>query len=193
MNKNILKIIIIIVIIVAVIAGIMYFIDKDRMEKGEEVVFSTWGEKNAPIVEINQNEINTNYENTKKYSKTIENLKIELTIPNEWNYEEMQKNEENDFYKYALKLYKNNSEQYAVLYLYHDLFGVCGTARTEEDITLNNGKEATIGYYDGSKIWSDISFYNTNKSIAVINYNLTESESQEVIELIKTINIIEEI
>ena len=193
MNKNILKIIIIIVIIVAVIAGIMYFIDKDRMEKGEEVVFSTWGEKYAPIVETNQNEINTNYENTEKYSKTIENLKIELTIPNEWNYEEMAKNEENDFYKYALKLYKNNSEQYAVLYLYNDQFGVCGTARTEEDITLNNGKEATIGYYDGSKIWSDISFYNTNKSIAVINYNLTDSEAAEVIELIKTINIIEEI
>ena len=191
MNKNILKIIIIIVIIVAVIAGIMYFIDRDRMQKGQDVLFSTWGEKNAPIVEINQNEINTNYENTKKYSKTIDNLKIELTIPNEWNYEEMQKNEENDFYKYALKLYKNNSEQYAVLYLYHDQFGVCGTARTEEDITLNNGKEATIGYYDGSKIWSDISFYNTNKSIAVINYNLTESESQEVIEIIKTISITE--
>ena len=193
MNKNILKIIIIIVIIVAVIAGIMYFIDKDRMEKGEEVVFSTWGEKYAPIVETNQNEITTNYENTKKYSKTIENLKIELTIPNDWNYEEMSKNEENDFYKYALKLYKNNSEQYAVLYLYNNPFGVCGTARTVEDITLNNGKEATIGYYDGSKIWSDISFYNTNKNIAVINYNLTESESQEVIEIIKTISIAEEI
>ena len=193
MDKKILKIIIIIVAILIIVAGIVYLIDKDRMQKGEEVLFSTWGAKYAPVVKTNQNEINTNYENTEKYSKTIENIKIELSIPNEWNYEEMPKNEENDFYKYALKLYKNNSEQYAVLYLYHDQFGVCGTARTEEDITLNNGKEATIGYYDGSKIWSDISFYNTNKSIAVINYNLTESESQEVIELIKTINIIEEI
>ncbi len=193
MSKNILKIIIIIIAILIIIAGIVYLIDKDRMQRGEEVLFSTWGEKYAPIVETNQNEINTNYENTEKYSKTIENLKIELTIPNDWNYEEMQKNEENDFYKYALKLYKNNSEQYAVLYLYNNPFGVCGTARTVEDITLNNGKEATIGYYDGSKIWSDISFYNTNKNIAVINYNLTESESQEVIEIIKTISIAEEI
>lgn len=193
MSKNILKIIIIIIAILIIIAGIVYLIDKYRMQRGEEVLFSTWGEKYAPIVETNQNEINTNYENTEKYSKTIENLKIELTIPNDWNYEEMQKNEENDFYKYALKLYKNNSEQYAVLYLYNNPFGVCGTARTVEDITLNNGKEATIGYYDGSKIWSDISFYNTNKNIAVINYNLTESESQEVIEIIKTISIAEEI
>lgn len=193
MSKNILKIIIIIIAILIIIAGIVYLIDKDRMQKGEEVLFSTWGEKYAPIAETNQNEINTNYENTEKYSKTIENLKIELTIPNDWNYEEMPKNEENDFYKFALKLYKNNSEQYAVLYLYNNPFGVCGTARTEEDITLNNGKEATIGYYDGSKIWSDISFYNTNKNIAVINYNLTESEAQEVIEIIKTISIAEEI
>lgn len=193
MSKNILKIIIIIIAILIIIAGIVYLIDKDRMQRGEEVLFSTWGKKYAPIVETNQNEINTNYENHEKYSKTIENLKIELTIPNDWNYEEMQKNEENDFYKYALKLYKNNSEQYAVLYLYNNPFGVCGTARTVEDITLNNGKEATIGYYDGSKIWSDISFYNTNKNIAVINYNLTESESQEVIEIIKTISIAEEI
>ena len=193
MSKNILKIIIIIIAILIIIAGIVYLIDKDRMQRGEEVLFSTWGKKYAPIVETNQNEINTNYENHEKYSKTIENLKIELTIPNDWNYEEMQKKEENDFYKYALKLYKNNSEQYAVLYLYNNPFGVCGTARTVEDITLNNGKEATIGYYDGSKIWSDISFYNTNKNIAVINYNLTESESQEVIEIIKTISIAEEI
>ena len=193
MSKNILKIIIIIIAILIIIAGIVYLIDKDRMQRGEEVLFSTWGKKYAPIVETNQNEINTNYENHEKYSKTIENLKIELTIPNDWNYEEMPKNEENDFYKYALKLYKNNSEQYAVLYLYNNPFGVCGTARTVEDITLNNGKEATIGYYDGSKIWSDISFYNTNKNIAVINYNLTESESQEVIEIIKTISIAEEI
>ena len=193
MSKNILKIIIIIIAILIIIAGIVYLIDKDRMQKGEEVLFSTWGKKYAPIVETNQNEINTNYKNSETYSKTIENLKIELTIPNDWNYEEMPKNEENDFYKYALKLYKNNSEQYAVLYLYNNPFGVCGTARTVEDITLNNGKEATIGYYDGSKIWSDISFYNTNKNIAVINYNLTESESQEVIEIIKTISIAEEI
>ena len=191
MDKKILKIIIIIVAILIIVAGIVYLIDKDRMQKGEEVLFSTWGAKYAPVVKTNQNEINTNYENTEKYSKTIENIKIELTIPNEWNYEEMQKNEENDFYKYALKLYKNSEEQYAVLYLYHNPFGVCGTARTVEDITLNNGKQATIGYYDGSKIWSDISFYNTNKSIAVINYNLTESESQEVIEIIKTISITE--
>ena len=65
--------------------------------------------KYAPIVKINQNDNNNNIdENYQKYSKIIDNVKIELNIPNEWKYKEMPKNEDNDFYKYALKLYKNS-------------------------------------------------------------------------------------
>ena len=101
------------------------------------------------------------------------------------------KNEENDFYKYALKLYKNNEEQYAMLYFYNNKFGVCGTGRTEKDIILNNGNKATVGYYDGSKNWSDISFYETHQYIAVLNYGLVDNDAEEVIEFIKTINIID--
>ena len=72
----------------------------------------------------------------------------------------MQRDKENDFYKYALKLYKNNVDQYAILYFYNNPFGVCGTGRTTENMILNNGKQASIGYYDGNKNWSDISFYS---------------------------------
>lgn len=132
-----------------------------------------------------------NKEEQKSYSKTIDETTIEFNIPNEWKYEEIQKNKENDFYKYALKIYKNSEEQYAMLYFYNNQFGVCGTGRTSENITLNNGKDATIGYYDGNKNWSDISFYNINKNIAVLNYGLINAESDEVIEFIKTINITE--
>ena len=60
----------------------------------------------------------------------------------------------------------------------------------EEHIVLSNGKEATIGYYDGNKNWSDISFYSINQNIAVLNYNLMNDDANEVIEFIKTINII---
>ncbi len=129
-------------------------------------------------------------QNYQKYSKTIDNVKIELDIPNEWKYEEIPKNEENDFYKYALKIYKNNENQYGVLYFYNDRFGVCGTGRTTKNITLNNGKEAIVGYYDGNKNWEDISFYSINENIAVLNYGLVDSDAEEVIEFIKTINII---
>ena len=135
--------------------------------------------------------IKSNAENCQKYSRIVDNICLELKIPSEWKYEELQKNEDNDFYKYALKLYKNSEEQYAVLYFYNNPFGVCGTGRSSEKIILDNGKEAIIGYYDGNTNWSDISAYNMNKYIAVINYGLINDDAKEVIEFIKTINIIE--
>ncbi len=73
------------------------------------------------------------------------------------------------------------------------MFGVCGTGRTSEQINLNNGNKATIGYYDGSDIWQDISFFDTNEYIAILNNGLDKQESKEFIELVKTINIIEKI
>ena len=96
MNKKICKIIIIVMIIIAIIIGIMYLIDLDKMNKGKPVVFSTWGAKYSPyeLNILNENDIKSNTNNTEnyqKYSKTIENTKIELNIPNEWKYEEVRK------------------------------------------------------------------------------------------------------
>lgn len=192
MNKNILKITVMVIIILAIIIGIMYLIDCSRMKKGEEVVFSTWGLKYAPVLKTSQNENNNSDDkNYQKYSKIIDNIKLELNIPSEWKYKEIEKNDDNNFYKYALKLYKNSEKEYAILYFYNNQFSVCGTGRTSKNITLNNGKEATIGYYDGSENWSDISFYNMNQNIAVLNYDLINVDADEIIEFIKTINIIE--
>lgn len=141
------------------------------------------------VENISSNPVDT--KSHEKYSAIIDNVKLELNIPNEWKYEEVPKDEKNDFYKYALKMYKNNEKQYAMLYFYNNPFGVCGTGRTAENITLNNGKQATIGYYDGNKIWSDISFYNINKNVAIMNNGLMDAEANEAIDVIKTINIIE--
>ena len=167
----------------------VYYIKESckEIQKGEKQSKITEEDLNT-ITNIFEKNINQNYQ---KYSTVIDNIKLELNIPSEWKYEEMPKDEQNDFYKYALKFYKNNEEQYAVLYFYNNQFGVCGTGRTAENITLNNGKQATIGYYDGNKKWSDISFYNINKNIAVLNHDLIDDESDEVIEFIKTINITE--
>lgn len=130
--------------------------------------------------------------NYQEYSKVIDDIKIELDIPTKWKYKEIPKDKDNDFYKYALKLYKDNENQYAMLYFYNNQFGVCGTGRTSEKVNLNNGEEAIIGYYDGEKSWCDISFYNMNKNIAVMNYGLIDYDANEVIEFIKTINIAKE-
>ena len=104
-------------------------------------------------------------ETEKNYSKTIDNVTLEINIPSEWQYEELPRNEDND-----------------------NPFGVCGTGRTDKKINLNNGAEATIGYYN-DKAWSDISFYKLNPNIAFINYGLEDDEAQEVLEFIKTITI----
>lgn len=159
---------------------------------GEEQVWGT-GENYIKIDGgIGNILVDFNDENYQKYSKIVDNVNIELNIPNEWKYKEMPRKEENDFYKFALKLYKNSEEQYALVYFYNNPFGVCGTGRTSEKIILDNGKEATIGYYDRNTNWSDISAYNMNKYIAVINYGLINDDAKEVIEFIKTINIIED-
>lgn len=157
------------------------------------------GYDNGLIIKIFGKEIYNNVPNNiketyseeieKNYSKTIDNINIELSIPNDWNYEETPQNKENNFYKFALKLYKNEESKNAVLYFYNNPFGVCGTGRTTEKIYLNNGTEAVVGYYDNSENWSDVSFYKLNHNIALINCGLEGAEAQEVLEFIKTINI----
>ena len=157
------------------------------------------GYDNGLIIKIFGKEIYNNVPNNtkeiyheeteKNYSKTIDNINIEVSIPNDWNYEEIPQNEENNSYKFALKLYKNEESKNAVLYFYNSPFGVCGTGRTTEKIYLNNGTEAVVGYYDNNENWSDVSFYKLNHNIALINCGLEGTEAQEVLEFIKTINI----
>ena len=179
-NKKILIGILLVLIIVICIVVAYKIIEKSVTDRADF---------NFTVENISSSPVAT--ESYEKYSKIIDNVKLELNIPNEWKYEEVEKDEKNDFYKYALKIYKNNEEQYAMLYFYNNPFGVCGTGRTSENVILNNGKEATIGYYDGNKNWSDISFYNINKNIAVMNYGLIDEDANEAIQFIKTINITE--
>ena len=188
MNKN-KKIIIGILIVLIIVIGIVvaYKIIESSITNRADFNFKVENISSTPVETVDID----NQKNEKNYYKEIDNIKLELNIPNEWNYEEIPRNEENDFYKYALKLYKNNENQYAMLYFYNNSFGVCGTGRTSKNIILNNGKEAVIGYYDENKNWDEISFYNINKNIAVMNYGLIDEDADEAIQFIKTINITE--
>ena len=183
MNKNkkiIIGILIALIIVISIV--ITYKIIENSVTNRADFNFKVEDISSTPVETVDYQ---------KNYYKEIDNIKLELNIPSEWNYEEIPQNEENDFYKYALKLYKNNENQYAMLYFYNNPFGVCGTGRTSKNIILNNGKEATVGYYDGNKNWADISFYDINKNIAVINYGLIDENADEAIQFIKTINITE--
>ena len=186
MNRN-KKIIIGILIILIIVIGIIfaYKVIENSVTNRADFNFTVENISSSPVETVD------NQKDGKKYYKEIDNIKLELNIPNSWNYEETIQNEENDFYKYALKLYKNNENQYAMLYFYNDPFGVCGTGRTSKNIILNNGKEATVGYYGENKNWADISFYDTNKNIAVMNYGLIDEDADEAIQFIKTLNITE--
>ena len=186
MNRN-KKIIIGILIILIIVIGIIvaYKVIENSVTNSADFNFTVENISPSPVETVD------NQKDGRNYYREIDNIKLELNIPNNWNYEEIPQNEENDFYKYALKLYKNNENQYAMLYFYNVPFGVCGTGRTSKNIILNNGKEATVGYYDGNKNWADISFYNTNKNIAVMNYGLIDEDADEAIQFIKTINITE--
>lgn len=55
------------------------------------------------------------------------------------------------------------------LYYYADLFGVCGTGLSTEEIVLDSGLTGTVGTYDGGPMWSFISFHNTPGSYVVLN------------------------
>ena len=186
MNRN-KKIIIGILIILIIVIGIVvaYKVIENSVTNRADFNFIVENISSSPVETVDSQK------NGKNYYREIDNIKLELNIPNNWNYEEIPQNEENDFYKYALKLYKNNENQYAMLYFYNNPFGVCGTGRTSKNIILNNGKEAIIGYYDENKNWTDISFYNINKNIAVMNYGLVNEDADEAIQFIKTINITE--
>jgi hypothetical protein len=137
----------------------------------------------------NITEAETNSETYQKYSKTVDNVTLEMNIANGWQFEEIFEDENDNTYKFALKLYKSEDEKNAILYFYNEPFGVCGTGRTTKEITLNNGYTATIGYY-GSTEWSDISFSLLNPNIAFINNGLENDEAEEFLELVKTLNII---
>ena len=170
-------------IIVLLIGGsifIMYLVNNQCMEKGQKVIFGTWGKKCSSVVDIK--------DDGKDYSKNVDNMEIKWHISSSWNYEEV---ENTNNILFSLKLYKENNEDYALLNVYEDSYSVCGTGRTEDTFILNNNQEVIIGYYYNNTIWSDISFKDYAPKVAIINYSLKENEAKEILEFIKTIEITE--
>ena len=57
-NKNkIFKIVVGTIITIILIIGLMFFVDVNRMNNNEPVVFSTWGFKYAPLVDLHEEKI----------------------------------------------------------------------------------------------------------------------------------------
>lgn len=162
----------------------VYFLKEDCQE-------IQWNEKQAKIsvkdIEKIRQILASKTNKTQMYSKNLGEMILSLNIPNDWNYEELTPEKDSDI-QFALKLYKNSSDHYMMLYFYKRLFGVCGTGRRTKKVNLDNGTEAVIGSYDDSNEWSDISFYELNPNVAFINYGIQE-DFNEILQFVKTFDI----
>lgn len=214
MNKKIIIIISIIVIMIIAIIG-AYMVDKNRMANNEPVVFSTWGysytapkvgqvddsqnnvvqndntqggnnqnEGSSGQIDVEKNATNQNETNV---IKVTANESISIELPNDWNYELC--TDETDRYNYVIKFYSADPEREMTLYSYKERFGVCGTSLITDEITLESGSTATVGYYDGGKEWSFIAFETSGDDVAAINSGLNLEESNEALEIFKTMKI----
>ncbi len=162
--------------------------NNSQNEYDDGVIIKIFGKQIYNSLPKNTEKMDENKEIKKNYSKIVDNIILEMHIPNEWQYEELSQDENNDFYKYALKLYKSQDSKNAILYFYNNGFGVCGTGRTTKEIILNNGKKVAVGYYHNAE-WSDIFFDGVNIDIALIYNGLEGDEAEEVLDFVKTINI----
>lgn len=77
MVKKIFKILTVVIIVFAIILGIMYLIDKNRMDNNKPVFFSTWGAKYTPPKEVGNLKFNSNIQ-------IVTSLEDEITDNSAW-------------------------------------------------------------------------------------------------------------
>lgn len=84
--------------------------------------------------------------------------RIWVTLPAGWKYDLCPVDDEKLFMgDYGIHIYPETVTDGFVEIAYAPSFGVCGTGLKEEQMTIA-GDTANVGYYDGSKIWSFVSF-----------------------------------
>ena len=207
MKKNIIIIVSIIVVLTLAVFG-AYLIDKNRMTNNEPVIFSTWGyqyttpekfenENNGISNETESNKIETNnteidnVENNMTEINKIENIQINekesvfIDLLDGWNYE--LSGDSTDRYEYAINLWKSDRNKEMTLYQYKNRFGTCGTGLKVKEVTLENGNVVEVGFYDNDERWSFVIFED---DVAMINSGLTLEESNEALNMIKTIKFV---
>ncbi|MBR4110133.1 MAG: hypothetical protein IKK43_00345 [Clostridia bacterium] len=187
MKKSILITIAIIAAIVLSIFG-AYLIDMNCMENNKPVVFSTWGYDYAPPVGIDEI-INVSKEemiiNEKQAIYDVNNDYLNLTIPDDWEFEIIT-DFTNSMYRCGLKIYPKNSETYMNVYC-ANRFGVCGTGLKVEKINLDNGIEVEVGYYNDNENWEYAYFEDGESKIAAWNSGLVGENANAALEILKTV------
>lgn len=162
------------------------FIDESKIE--EEMVFTS---ENAEDILERANNIYEKFLNPKSKTVTIpvkEKEDLVITLLAGWKYEVS--GESSDEYHYAIKFYKSDENKKMMLYSYANLFGVCGTGLETKELILEDGNTANVGFYDGNEAWSFITFNISEDEIVAQNEGLTVEESNEALQMFKTLKLI---
>ncbi len=117
-----------------------------------------------------------------------ENLRISLKIPEGWDYETEEYNEDSG--RFGIRFFPEGCSGSVGLY-YYDFFGVCGTGLETKDITFEGGRKGRMGLYDGSDIFSFITFPDQELptgSFVVLNEGAEDWLAEYEDEVISTIN-----
>ncbi len=117
-----------------------------------------------------------------------ENLRISLKIPEGWDYETEEYNEDSG--RFGIRFFPEGCSGSVGLY-YYDFFGVCGTGLETRDITFEGGRKGRMGLYDGSDIFSFITFPEeapASGSFVVLNEGAENWLAEYEDEVISTIN-----
>ena len=187
--KKTITILLSIMLVAIIILGVLFAIDKNRMDNNLPVLFSTWGYDYAPPV--NHENITEEIPNISGEDLTVtiplkENLDLFINLLDGWTYESL--NEEPERYEYVIAFYSPSGEKKMSLRAYKDMFGVCGTELEIKDITLDIGNTASVGYYDGSERWTFVNF-GDNVVMHSESY-LTPEDSNETLSMIKTMKFV---
>lgn len=169
--KNLGKIILTIVVIFILAIGIAILYHSKEVN-------TTQNENAAKAMENDKSKI-ASYE--------TENEKISLEIPENWNYEIIDKEDESHYY--SIKLYPNEEEKNkcAVVYSEKQRLGVCGTGLTTKEIETNHQNKASVGYFDNHTAWDYIAYQIEGVNLVAYNEKLEEKEAIEALEILKTL------
>ena len=115
-------------------------------------------------------------------------VSIAVPLPDGWDYK-INEHEGEPAGGQGITIFKSGDESRTAHIQYTDSFGVCGTGLETAEADFPSGEKATIGYYDGSKDWSFITFNDTAGEYVVTNTNFTGKDALEALEIIGQVKV----
>lgn len=113
-----------------------------------------------------------------------------LQIPDDWEYEFKEYNEE-DYFEFGMSLWPEGQEEGRVEVLSTEFFGVCGTGLESKQALL--GKyQVNIGTYDNHEVWDFITFHEAEKDYVILNAgaeNWWDEHGEEAMQILSTIQV----